>query len=209
MIRSLLKKALYNPYRFAKRCPYVAVGNSRLSRSFQVEFRTPRSAVSFAAGDDCILMCKAVFESAAGSISIGQRVFINEGTQLISRSRIDIEDDVTIAWGCTLYDHDSHSLDARDRNADQQQQLQDWDSGDFIGNKDWSKVATAPIRIRRNAWIGFDVVILKGVTIGEGAVIGARSVVTKDIPAWSVAVGNPARVVKQIPPHQRNDHAQV
>ena len=56
----------------------------------------------------------------------------------------------------------------------------------------------APITIEDKVWIGFGVNILKGVTIGEGAVIGACSVVTKDIPPYAVAVGNPARVVRNL-----------
>ncbi|HET8985440.1 MAG TPA: acyltransferase [Trueperaceae bacterium] len=55
----------------------------------------------------------------------------------------------------------------------------------------------APIRIGRGSWIGQNAVIMPGVTIGELAVIGANSVVTKDVPARSVAVGAPARVVKR------------
>ncbi|HBN4333859.1 TPA: maltose O-acetyltransferase, partial [Escherichia coli] len=54
-----------------------------------------------------------------------------------------------------------------------------------------------------NVWIGFQAAILKGVTIGEGAVVAARAVVTKDVPAWSVVAGNPAKVVKEIPRDMR------
>ncbi len=57
----------------------------------------------------------------------------------------------------------------------------------------------APIHIKDKVWIGFNVIILKGVTIGEGAVIAAASVVTKDIPDWSLAGGNPAKVIKELP----------
>ncbi|MCC6483663.1 MAG: hypothetical protein IT209_02355 [Armatimonadetes bacterium] len=66
------------------------------------------------------------------------------------------------------------------------------------GRKDWSHVKMAPVRICDKAWIGARAIILKGVTIGEGAVIGAGSVVTKDVPAWCVAAGNPARVIRQV-----------
>ena len=55
-----------------------------------------------------------------------------------------------------------------------------------------------PIRIRRNAWIGGNVIILPGVTIGENSIIGAGSVVTKDIPANVIAVGNPCKVLRPI-----------
>ena len=69
---------------------------------------------------------------------------------------------------------------------------------DEIYNKNWSVVNTKPITIKDKVWIGMNVIILKGVTIGEGAVIGAGSVVTQDVPAWSVVAGNPAKVVKRI-----------
>jgi len=66
------------------------------------------------------------------------------------------------------------------------------------GQKNWKHVAHAPVAVKDKAWIGFNVSILKGVTIGEGAVIGACSVVTRDVPAYAVAVGNPARVVRSL-----------
>ena len=60
-----------------------------------------------------------------------------------------------------------------------------------------------PVRIGRNCWLGAGVIVLPGVTIGDGTVIGAGSVVTKDIPAGVVAVGNPCRVMRQINEHDR------
>ncbi|MDE6407021.1 MAG: hypothetical protein K2K48_06295 [Anaeroplasmataceae bacterium] len=56
-----------------------------------------------------------------------------------------------------------------------------------------------PVIIGDKTWLGANVTVLPGVTIGEGAVIGAGSVVTKDIPPYTVAVGNPCKVVKEIP----------
>ena len=54
--------------------------------------------------------------------------------------------------------------------------------------------------IGNDVWIGFEAIILSGVTIGDGAVIGARSVVTKDVPAYHIVAGNPARVIRRIEP---------
>lgn len=118
---------------------------------------------------------------------------------LISRSNIQIGDDVTIAWNCTIYDHDSHPLDWERRANDTRQELHDLkDFGDPLVRKDWSCVTSRPISIQKRAWLGFGVTVLKGVTIGEGAVVGAMSVVTKDVPPYTVVAGNPARVVKSI-----------
>ena len=91
-----------------------------------------------------------------------------------------------------LLDHDSHSIDWEKRCND----VHDWNNG----QKNWKHIANAPVVVGDKAWIGFNVSILKGVTIGEGAVIGACSVVTRDIPAYAVAVGNPARVVRRLSP---------
>jgi galactoside O-acetyltransferase len=60
-----------------------------------------------------------------------------------------------------------------------------------------------PVRIGRNCWLGAGVIVLPGVTIGDNTVIGAGSVVTKDIPANVVAVGNPCRVLREISEHDR------
>ncbi len=59
---------------------------------------------------------------------------------------------------------------------------------------------TAPVRIDDDAWLGTGCVILAGVTIGRGAVVGAGAVVTRDVPPYTVVAGNPARVVRQLPP---------
>lgn len=58
-------------------------------------------------------------------------------------------------------------------------------------------VSTAPISIEDNSWIGANVVVLAGVTIGKHAIVAAGSIVTKDIPPFSIAAGNPARIIKQ------------
>jgi acetyltransferase-like isoleucine patch superfamily enzyme len=58
--------------------------------------------------------------------------------------------------------------------------------------------SSRPIRIANNVWIGFDAIILPGVSIGEGAVVGARSVVRENVPAYSIVAGNPARIVGRV-----------
>jgi acetyltransferase-like isoleucine patch superfamily enzyme len=152
-------------------------------------------------GERGLIRGQFIFESSAGFVKIGNNVHIG-GATFISRSSIIVEDDVTMAWGITIYDHNSHSIYWEFRKNDNHQCYHDYfkHNGNNVVNKDWSKVVTKPIKICSKVWIGFDVTILKGVTIGEGAVIGAKSVVTKDIPAWTVVAGNPARVIKELTP---------
>jgi len=150
-------------------------------------------------GNDSMLGCKLIFEKQTGCIEIGDRSYVGEGTNIISINSVKIGNDVTIAWGCTIYDHNSHSVYWRERKNDTLQCIKDYQkTGNFIENKNWSNVKSSPIKICDKVWIGFDCVILKGVTIGEGAVVGARSVVTKDVQPYTVVAGNPAKVVKTL-----------
>ena len=65
-----------------------------------------------------------------------------------------------------------------------------------------AEVPAQPVRLERNVWVGFDACILPGVTIGEGSVVGAKSVVTRSVPPFTVVAGNPARVIRQLDAHQ-------
>ncbi len=146
-------------------------------------------------GAESMVGCNFIFESDRGNIEVGERTYIGGGTNIISRSSVIIGSDVTIAWGVWIYDHDSHSLDWRQRRKDIQRQNDDYRNGrNFIASKDWDTVKTRPIKICDKAWIGFNAIILKGVTIGEGAVVGAGAVVTHDVPPYTIVAGNPAVV---------------
>lgn len=167
--------------------------------SINFDVRTKREDLIVKIGEESMIGCNFIFESGKGRVEIGKRCYIGGGTNLIAHSDITIGNDVTMAWGIWVYTHDSHSLDWKERVKDIARQNDDYRAGrNFIVSKDWSVVNTAPIRICDKAWIGMNVIILKGVTIGEGAIVGAGSVVTHDVPAWSVVAGNPARVVKML-----------
>ena len=62
-----------------------------------------------------------------------------------------------------------------------------------------------PVRIGRGAWIGFDSCVLPGVTVGEGAVVGARSVVTTDVEPFTIVAGNPARLIRRFTAEEMAD----
>jgi len=178
---------------------YIQVGDSLFFENFQLSVANPTNKIYLTVGNDSILDCKIIFESDKGNIVIGNKTFIG-ASNLICRSKIEFGDNVFVAWGSYFYDHDSHSIDYRHREYDIVQQLSDYRAGKhFIENKNWDVVNTKPIKICSNAWIGMNCIILKGITIGEGAIVGAGSVVTKDVPAWSIVGGNPAKIIKEIP----------
>lgn len=172
--------------------------SSHFSNSFSIRQDVSTDEKRLIIGRDCIIGGQFIFESSKGKISIGDHTFIGNST-FISRSSIIIGNNVTIAWGSTIYDHDSHSLVYMERRKDIDDELADLKGNlNMIAHKNWEVVNSKPIKICDDAWIGMNCIILKGVTIGEGAIVGAGSVVTKDVPAWTVVAGNPAKVVKTL-----------
>lgn len=175
----------------------IEIGNSILLDGFEL-IGSCNNKKRIRIGNDSMLACKIVFESDNGEVIIGDRVFLGDCT-IICRSKIIFENDIFVAWGTYFYDHDSHSSNFKLRQEDMKQQLNDFRRGhDFIKNKNWSVVKSGEIKVSSNSWIGMNCIILKRVTIGEGAIIGAGSVVTKDILPWTVAAGNPAKIVKNL-----------
>ncbi len=123
------------------------------------------------------------------NIHVGDDVIINMNCTFVDNNSIDIGSKVMIASDVKIYTatHSSSFLDYAG----------DSEATDF--QKNFGRTLYAkPIRIEDGAWIGGGSVILPGVTIGARSVIGAGSVVTRDIPADCVAVGNPCRVIKMV-----------
>lgn len=198
-IVEILKK-VYSKFRRHQYARYLNTDKSSIFLSgFSIRVDNPsidRKMVSV--GRDCIINGTFIFESKDGEILIGDHSYIG-GSTFISHNRIIIGNNVTVAWGGTIYDHDSHSLDFMKRRIDIDDELKCLRKGqNFIANKDWSNVNSKPITICDDAWIGMNVTILKGVTIGEGAIVAASSVVTKDVQPWTVVAGNPAKIVKTL-----------
>lgn len=170
-----------------------------LHRQFSLRFMVePDSRLYLKVGERTMMNAQIIFESRNGVVQIGKRSYIGSGTQIICRNKITIGDDVTIAWGVMIYDHNSHSLDWRQRAKVVEQFYVSYGASRCYEDLDWTDVTSAPISIGDRAWIGFDAVILKGVNVGEGAIIAARSVVTRDVEPYTVVAGNPAVVVKRL-----------
>jgi len=144
--------------------------------------------------DGCIMDCDVFFEKENAELHIGNNTFIG-GSRLLCSKKIMIGNDVLISFDTTIVDHDSHSIFFKHRKND----VTNW----FQNKKDWTHVNRQPVIIKDKAWIGMHSIILKGVTIGEGAIVGAGSVVTSDVPPWTIVAGNPARIIRELSEDER------
>ena len=111
------------------------------------------------------------------NVEAGDRFFMNNDCVIVDPGKVIFGDDVKIGPQCGFYTA-IHPLDAEQRKANLE--------------------AAYPIVIGNNVWLGGGVKVLPGVTIGDNAVIGAGSVVSRDIPANTLAVGNPCRVIREL-----------
>lgn len=123
---------------------------------------------------------------ANASMEIGDHVGIS-GSSISVSEKVTIGSYVMIGSGCLILDNDAHPIDPEGRQ---------------VGNRPKS----APVILHDHVFIGARSIILKGVMIGEGAVIGAGSVVTCDVPAYAICAGNPARVVGDVPKNMPEEH---
>lgn len=115
-----------------------------------------------------------------GFISIGKYSLICPGVRMSAATGITIGDSCMMASSVYITDSDWHGI---------------YDRLDYIG-------ATSPVTIGNNVWLGDSSIVCKGVTIGDNSIIGVGSVVTRDIPAYTIAAGNPAKVIKKLDPDE-------
>jgi acetyltransferase-like isoleucine patch superfamily enzyme len=144
-------------------------------------------------GQNCLIQGQIVAERNESRINLADRVLLGGGSVIDCALSVTVERNVLISYACVIADADNHSLYAELRVND----LATWMDGH---RHDWSHTEMAPIRICEGAWIGARSIVLKGVTIGAGAVVGMGSVVTKDVPPRTVVGGNPARIIREIGP---------
>jgi len=131
-------------------------------------------------------------------VQIGRCSLIN-GAWIICDSLVEIGEYALIAWNVVLMDTYRAPFDPQRRRVGLRQL-----PSQSVRRLD-GETESRPIRIGRNVWIGFDCCVLPGVTIGDGAIVGARSVVAEDVPPYTLAAGNPARVIRQI---ENDEHLQ-
>jgi acetyltransferase-like isoleucine patch superfamily enzyme len=172
---------------------------ARLEEQFSISFLVaPEARVYVRIGKQVMTNVSIIFESQQGMVEIGDRTTMGGGCSIMSRESVTIGNDVMMSSGIYIYDHNSNPFDWRLRSKMGQHFYENYGKPGCYEGIDWTGVKSAPIVIEDKAWIGFDVVILKGVRIGEGAIVGARTVVTRDVEPYTVVAGNPARIVRRL-----------
>lgn len=128
-----------------------------------------------------------------GQVRIGEYALVH-GAWIRCDSEVEIGDYSLISWNVVLMDTYRVPTDAAQRR-----RILEAASREGLQGFERPPAASKPIHIGRNVWIGFDVCVLPGVHVGDGSIVGARSVVAVDVPEYSIVAGNPARVIRELP----------
>lgn len=159
---------VYSFVHFERRALICQLGRIRLVRKQGVISVGPRTTV----WPDVKLSCVGA-PGRTAHLKIGSHCSIGDRTEIHCGESVTIGERVIIGWDCNILDRDYHSVNGTEERTD-------------------------PVHIGNRVWIGCRCIILKGVSIGDGAVVAAGSVVTKDVPPRVLVVGNPAQVKRAV-----------
>ncbi len=178
----------------------------KLKRLFEKNSVLGKNIIFYGSGSTCINLSKqksnitigdnsfiagSICSQSNGRISIGHHFYLGANSLIGAVNNITIGDCVIISNDVKVYDNNNHPTSPAARI---NMSLNGWSND----NWQWKHSSSAPVVIEDNVWIGQYSTILKGVTIGKGSIVATRTVVTKDVPPYSIVAGNPAKVVKKI-----------
>jgi acetyltransferase-like isoleucine patch superfamily enzyme len=168
---------------------------SRLSRSARVR-NISGDTKKISVGKHCHIQGELLVFAHGGKIAIGDWCYVGEGTRIWSAASIVLGDRVLISHSVNIFDNLTHPINAAKRHAQVEQIL-------TRGHPRELALGEQPVTIHDDAWVGAGAFVLRGVTLGQGAIVAAGAVVTKDVPPFSIAAGNPAVIVRELSPDER------
>lgn len=180
------------------KCPFlVAPPSSRFFVSSRV-YNTQSNCSAITVGEYSCIRGELTLFAHGGSIVIGDYCYVGEGARIWSAKSIKIGHRVLISHNVNIFDSDTHPID------DYEGRHQQFKDIIATGHPRTLDLREEAVVIEDDVLIACQSVILKGVTIGRGAVVGAGSVVTHDVAPFTLVAGNPARVIRAITPPKRN-----
>jgi acetyltransferase-like isoleucine patch superfamily enzyme len=151
-----------------------------------------RSPSSIKVGANTLVLGELLTFAHQGQIEVGESCFIGENSRIWSAASVTIGNRVLISHNVNIHDTDGHPVDAQLRH-------EHFNQISTVGHPiEQDCLPSSPVCIQDDVWIGFNCTILKGVTVGQGAIIGASSVVTKDVLANTIVAGNPACFIRKV-----------
>lgn len=167
-------------------------------------FWVSRPDARVSVGDHLVVYSKCRFSaSGQGKIEIGDYCSFGSGTEIYCRQKVTVGNFVLVSWNVLIMDFDGHPADPfqrRDEILYSHMALKPNFAREQLAPRNGfaPSFETRPVVIEDDVWIGARAIILKGVRIGRGSVIAAGAVVTKDVPPFTVAGGNPAKVIRNL-----------
>jgi acetyltransferase-like isoleucine patch superfamily enzyme len=150
--------------------------------------RTSRESIVIGQGGVCRGVIRV--DRPDARLTIAEDVYIGDDALISCGDHIEIGAGSLIGHGAQIFDNDSHPVDPEDRE-------RQWRRIRYAEKQQFT-VDHAPVKIGERVWIGMYALVMKGVTIGDGAVVAAGSVVTRDVPPLTVVGGNPARTLRTL-----------
>ncbi|NOS81154.1 MAG: acyltransferase [Nitrospira sp.] len=176
----------------ARRSCLIGLNAQILPGGMIVNLQKAQTAITI--GDHTWIAGQLLVFAHAGRITVGDYCYIGESSRVWSAAEVMIGNRVFLAHGVNIHDNDSHSVSAMQRHK-HFRELATTGVPSFAED-----IGAGPVRVEDDVWIGFNSSILKGATIGKGAIIGACTVVTRDVPAYAIVAGNPAVVIGESKP---------
>ncbi|WP_409022221.1 DapH/DapD/GlmU-related protein [Dellaglioa sp. P0083] len=189
LLEKIVGKEILPDSTMFKKIHIIKNTNDKLLAELNTGYHTPKEIQSYLKAitdkkiDSTVSISLPFYTDFGKHISFGKNIFINQNVTFIDLGGIVIEDDVLIGPMSRIITV-NHLTDPKKRRG----------------------LLVQPVRIKRNVWVGANVTILPGVTIGENSIIAADSTVTKDIPENCIVAGTPAKVIKKINVDEVNQH---
>lgn len=190
MLRQLARRIYHSYLRKVKfRNKYTSNGRVDFSNSSDISLSHGSTKENIILDDECRMYGHLITQNG-GTIIMHGRSKIGFGSKIMCSNRVEIGENTGIAENTKIVDNNNHPVHPKDREIMRKSPYNS-------PLRSWKYSDSAPIVIGKNVWIGSDVRICKGVTIGDGSVIAANSVVTKSCPPNCIMGGNPAKILRE------------